>query len=590
MRDFGSGNIGTTNVVRTIGAKAGALTFGLDVAKGAAAVGLARSLGADPAAQAAAGLAACVGHSWPVFAKFRGGKAVATAAGALVVVSPQSFAWAAAGGVAGLALTRTVSVGSLAAAGAGSFGARTASRCARTTRFRSCSRRSPPRSSWCATCRTSAGSLAARNRSSRARSLAAPDTPPARVRADPRGLSGVDRVSAVARALTTTTAGVEALQREVVRTAAALAGDGAVAAMALRAGDHFIVADLDPQPAGGVIGGWEHAPGVLAGKRSSRVVAGHGSLLVLPMFFRGDVVGALAVLSPPDAAPRSGDTEDVLASLAGNAAIAMENARLYEQEREAVRRLRQLDAMKTDFLSTVQHEMRTPLTAILGLSDLIDMCWDTWEDTPKLDALRDIQVAAKNLDGIVETIIDFSLVDGQALVLALQSVPLAPAVRASIEAIGERHKGGLPIPAVVDVDADVTVFADPDRLGQVLRALVDNAVKFSDGRGSVTVRARHAEDGVVLIEVVDQGIGIPDGDVARIFERFFQVDSTATRRFGGTGMGLALVKRVVDAHGATVDVETKVGAGTRVVLRWPEPDGGASAAAEPPVPSPVPVQ
>jgi acyl phosphate:glycerol-3-phosphate acyltransferase len=123
VRDFGSGNIGTTNVVRTIGARAGALTFGLDVAKGAAAVTLANRLGADPAAQAAAGLAACVGHSWPVFAKFRGGKAVATAAGALVVVSPQSFAWAAAGGVAGLALTRTVSVGSLAAAGAGAFGA-----------------------------------------------------------------------------------------------------------------------------------------------------------------------------------------------------------------------------------------------------------------------------------------------------------------------------------------------------------------------------------------------------------------------------------------------------------------------------------
>jgi acyl phosphate:glycerol-3-phosphate acyltransferase len=123
VRDFGSGNIGTTNVVRTIGARAGALTFGLDVAKGAAAVALAGRLGADPAAQAAAGLAACVGHSWPVFAKFRGGKAVATAAGALVVVSPQSFAWAAAGGVAGLTFTRTVSVGSLAAAGAGAVGA-----------------------------------------------------------------------------------------------------------------------------------------------------------------------------------------------------------------------------------------------------------------------------------------------------------------------------------------------------------------------------------------------------------------------------------------------------------------------------------
>jgi glycerol-3-phosphate acyltransferase PlsY len=123
VRDFGSGNMGTANVLRTIGARAGALTFGLDVAKGAVAVGVARRLGADPAAQAAAGLAACVGHSWPVFARFRGGKAVATAAGALIMVSPEAFAFAAAGGAGGLILTRTMSVGSLSAAGLGAFGA-----------------------------------------------------------------------------------------------------------------------------------------------------------------------------------------------------------------------------------------------------------------------------------------------------------------------------------------------------------------------------------------------------------------------------------------------------------------------------------
>src|SRR5580693_906112 len=123
VRDFGSGNMGTANVLRTMGARAGALTFGLDVAKGAVAVGVARRLGADPAAQAAAGLAACVGHSWPVFARFRGGKAVATAAGALVVVSPEAFAFAAAGGIGGILLTKTMSVGSLAAAGLGAFGA-----------------------------------------------------------------------------------------------------------------------------------------------------------------------------------------------------------------------------------------------------------------------------------------------------------------------------------------------------------------------------------------------------------------------------------------------------------------------------------
>jgi len=406
-----------------------------------------------------------------------------------------------------------------------------------------------------------------------------------------RGLSGVDRVSAVARALTATTGGVPALQREVVRTAAALAGDGATAAMALRDADHLTLVDLDPQEPAGVIEGWERSPDVLAGKRVGRVIAAQGSLLVLPMFFRGEVVGALAVLSPPGAAPRSHDTEDVLASLAGNAAIAMENARLYEQERETVRRLRELDSMKTDFLSTVQHEMRTPLTAILGLSDLIEMCWDTWKDPSKLDALRDIQVAAKNLDSIVETIIDFSAVDGEALVLALADLPLEPAARAAVEMIGERHKGGLPVPTEIDVDRSITLLADPDRLGQVMRALIDNAVKFSDGRGQVLVRGRRAEEGVVIVEVIDQGIGIPDADLPHVFDRFFQVDNTSTRRFGGTGMGLALVKRVVDAHGATITVETQVGTGTRVVLRWPERvAAGADQAGKPPSRSSVPVQ
>ena len=315
---------------------------------------------------------------------------------------------------------------------------------------------------------------------------------------------------------------------------------------------------------------------MIAGRRVRRA-HGNGSLLVLPMSYEGELVGALAVMSPHDEAGLDGDVEAVLAILANNAAIAMENARLFELEKETVRRLRELDAMKTDFLSTVQHELRTPLTAIMGLSDLMEMCWEIWEDAPKLDALRDIQVAANNLDGIVETLIDFSVGDGEALVLALTDVPLEDAVRSAIGVVGERHKGGLPVPAEVEVDTGITVLADPDRLGQVLRALIDNAVKFSDGHGSVLVRGTRDGSGNVLVEVIDEGIGIPAEDVPRIFERFFQVNNTATRRFGGTGMGLALVKRVAEAHGATIDVETRVGSGTRISLRWPQ---RAAASAE----------
>ncbi|MGD0196048.1 MAG: glycerol-3-phosphate 1-O-acyltransferase PlsY [Candidatus Dormibacteria bacterium] len=123
VRDFGSGNMGTANVLRTVGARAGAITFALDVGKGAAAIGVARALGADRTTQAAAGLAACVGHSWPVFAKFRGGKAVATAFGALVLVSPEAAAWATVGGLGALAASHTMSVGSLTATGTATFGA-----------------------------------------------------------------------------------------------------------------------------------------------------------------------------------------------------------------------------------------------------------------------------------------------------------------------------------------------------------------------------------------------------------------------------------------------------------------------------------
>jgi acyl phosphate:glycerol-3-phosphate acyltransferase len=123
VRDLGSGSMGTTNVLRAVGPGAAAATFALDVAKGAAAVRCARALGAGPAGDVTAGIAAMVGHSWPVFAGFRGGKSVATAFGVLLETSPEGSAWALAGGVAALATTRTVSVASLVAAGSATVGA-----------------------------------------------------------------------------------------------------------------------------------------------------------------------------------------------------------------------------------------------------------------------------------------------------------------------------------------------------------------------------------------------------------------------------------------------------------------------------------
>ena len=383
--------------------------------------------------------------------------------------------------------------------------------------------------------------------------------------------SAVERVSGVSRALTTTTGGVAALERAVVRAATAIAGDGSAAALALRDGDGLRVAAVYPDPhAIGDVERWDRFPAVLEGRMVRQTVEA-GSLLAVPMFYQDSVVGALAIVVGADKRSPAEDEEDVLAVLANNAAIAMENARLYEQERETVHRLRQLDAMKTDFLATVQHELRTPLTAILGLSDLIDMCWDRWDDAPKLEAVRDIQLAARNLYDIVETLIDFNAVEGEAVAIHPVDVALAEAVAHAIAQVGERYKGGLPIPVDVDVPEGLSVYADPERLGQVLRAVLDNAVKFSDGNGRVRVAASMSptRPGFVRLDLVDQGIGIPVEDVPRVFDRFFQVDNSATRRYGGTGMGLALVKRLVLTHGATVDVESELGSGTRIVIEWP---------------------
>jgi acyl phosphate:glycerol-3-phosphate acyltransferase len=123
VREVGSGSMGSTNVLRAAGPAAAGATFALDVGKGTAAVFCARALGADAPGQVAAGLAAMVGHSWPVFAGFRGGKSVATAFGAMLAISPVASACAVAGGLSALAGTRTVSVGSLVAAGSATVGA-----------------------------------------------------------------------------------------------------------------------------------------------------------------------------------------------------------------------------------------------------------------------------------------------------------------------------------------------------------------------------------------------------------------------------------------------------------------------------------
>jgi len=370
----------------------------------------------------------------------------------------------------------------------------------------------------------------------------------------------------------------------VVDAAASIAGRGAAALLLARDGD-ILVCRASHGVGGGrpTLDGWGVAP-LLLGGSGARVDSpapgwNAGGLLAVPMFYQDEVVGALAVIGRSGSTPADADAQS-LSVLANSAAIAMENARLFEQERETVRRLTELDAMKSDFLATVQHELRTPLTAILGMSDLLQMAWTMWEDEQKLDAVSDIQVAARNLYDIVETMIDFSLLEADSI--GLNPVPTAVrgVVDTAVESVAERIKGGIPVEVDVAVPPELTVYADADRLQQVMRALLDNAVKFTPEGGHVQVLGmENGRPGMVEIDVVDDGIGIPDEARERIFERFYQVDNTATRRYGGAGMGLALVRRLVEAHGAQVEVESTEGHGSRFILIWPAGPGDAAGEA-----------
>jgi signal transduction histidine kinase len=229
--------------------------------------------------------------------------------------------------------------------------------------------------------------------------------------------------------------------------------------------------------------------------------------------------------------------------------------------------LQQLDAMKSDFLATIQHELRTPLTAIMGMTDLLEMAWDSWGDDQKIDAISDVQVAAKSLYEIVETILDYSMLESERVQLSLRDCPLRDVAEEAVEELRPLFRRA-DVTIEMRLPEGIRVRGDGRRLTQIMKALIDNAVKFSPESARVQIRADQ-RDGQVRLQVVDRGIGIAPEHQEQIFERFFQVDNTATRRFGGTGMGLALVKRLVEMQQGRVTVQSTLGKGSTFTVTLP---------------------
>ncbi|HHL39113.1 MAG TPA: PAS domain-containing sensor histidine kinase [Deltaproteobacteria bacterium] len=221
---------------------------------------------------------------------------------------------------------------------------------------------------------------------------------------------------------------------------------------------------------------------------------------------------------------------------------------------------KRVEAIKKDFVANVSHELRTPLASIKGYSEtLLD---GAVEDRRTLsEFLRIIDRHATRMTRLIEDLLTLSRLESQPLVMDSRPVDMGEVITASAAGFAKQaaDKG---IGLAVSVPPGLpTVCCDRDRIEQVLVNLLDNAIKYTPNGGSVEVSAR--DDGAcVRVEVRDTGIGIPAGDIPRIFERFYRVDKARSRAMGGTGLGLAIVKHIIQAHDGTVSVESAPGEGS----------------------------
>ena len=310
--------------------------------------------------------------------------------------------------------------------------------------------------------------------------------------------------------------------------------------------------------------------------RSSR------SMLGVPLSVGERVVGAITLVRRAPAVQFTDDDLLLVSTIGNSAAIALENARVHEQERALSLRLEELNQLYGqerevldklteserqygEVLSTVSHELKTPLMGIRGFAQMIrdgDV-----EDDEARDFAKEIYENAVRLSTYVERMLQEQAVNAGGETLDLRDVRIRPMVDQVIRQLAT----GAPNHELVNDVADdaPNVSGDPDKIMQILLNLVSNAVKYSPRGGVVRVTA-HPSDRWMELSVTDQGVGIPPEARSRIFDRFFRVASFETKGIPGTGLGLSIVKGLVELHGGRIWVDSEVGRGSAFHVTLPQ--------------------
>jgi signal transduction histidine kinase len=300
------------------------------------------------------------------------------------------------------------------------------------------------------------------------------------------------------------------------------------------------------------------------------------SLLGVPLMVNQQPIGVIEAVNKKDKSHYTEDDLAVLETLAGQAAVAIENVRLLQKLQDANAELMRLDRMKSDFLAITSHELRTPLGLILGHSTFL-------KELMENDHQDQLDVIIRSAMRLKEIIEDMSTIahdeEGKSRVRR-KEFSINDLIQETVRKYEKTaEKKGIQLDADVPEFDEIIINGDEEKINLALTNLVENAITFTGKGGKVGVKAEK-DDGYVKVLVVDTGIGVPVDEQERIFERFYQVESHLTRKHGGMGLGLSIAKAMVELHNGQIWCESKEGMGSLFGFMLPMDEDKASAAAK----------
>jgi signal transduction histidine kinase len=301
-------------------------------------------------------------------------------------------------------------------------------------------------------------------------------------------------------------------------------------------------------------------------------LGGYRTVLAVPMMREGVPTGVLT-LTRSEARPFTEKQVELVSTFADQAAIAIENVRLFDEIQDKSRQLAEASERKSQFLASMSHELRTPLNAIIGLTEMMSTNAARFGTEKALEPLRRVNAAGTHLLSLINEILDLSKIEAGKLELNPERVNLARLIDEVIGTAGqlaEKNQNRLVVEAQDNLG---TLTADSMRLKQILLNLLSNACKFTK-EGEVALRVHKVANGRDWVElaVADTGIGMTAEQQAKLFQDFTQADSLTARRYGGTGLGLAISRKLARMMGGDVTVASEPGKGSIFTVRLP---GGA---------------